>query len=204
MNVLEDCLELELEVGGHGRVLGELQGSVEQHPLDERLRALLMLALYRAGRQADALAVYKVGREYLLDELGIDPGPELRALEHRILAQDPLLELSFGALPATGDATVIRSHVAIPGAELRAGDRHYIIVRPLTTIGRRADRDLVIDDADVSRAHAEIRWTEAGFVLADAGSTNGTFVEQRRIHEHVLSDGDSFTVGSTTIAFRAI
>lgn len=196
--------ELELEVGGHGRVLGELQGAADQHPLNERLRALLMLALYRAGRQADALAAYRVGREHLLDELGIDPGPELRSLEHRILDQDPLLELSFGVLPATGDATIIRSHVAVPGAELRSGDRHYIIVRPITTIGRRADRDLVIDDADVSRAHAEIRWTDAGFVLADSGSTNGTFVEQRRIHEHILTDGSSFTVGSTVVEFRAI
>ena len=204
MTTLETCLSLELELGGHGKVVGELQGLVDMYPLNERLRSILMLALYRSGRQADALAVYQNGREHLLDELGIDPGPELRSLEHRILAQDRTLDFASVAIPAPGDATVVRSHVGIPTAELEVAGHITLIVRPITTIGRRADRDLVVDDPDVSRAHAEIRWTPEGFVLCDTGSTNGTFVDGARVREHLLTDEADFTVGSTVVSFRRL
>jgi DNA-binding SARP family transcriptional activator len=73
---------------------------VVAHPLRERLRAQLMLALYRAGRQAEALHVYQEGRQALADELGLDPGPALRELERKILTQDPALAFST-TRPAT-------------------------------------------------------------------------------------------------------
>ena len=71
--------------------IGELEALVAEHPTRERLRGLLMLALYRAGRQADALEAYREAREVLLDELGLEPGPELRELEQAILRQDEAL-----------------------------------------------------------------------------------------------------------------
>ena len=74
-----------------GRRLAELEHLVRAHPLDERLWAQLMLALYRSGRQADALGAYQQARRHLVDELGIEPGPELADLEHRILGHDPTL-----------------------------------------------------------------------------------------------------------------
>ena len=88
---LELRIEAELALGHHARVIGELQSLVGEHPLRERLWAQLMTALYRDGRQADALAAYRAARERLTGEIGIEPGPELRALEARVLAQDPAL-----------------------------------------------------------------------------------------------------------------
>src|SRR5439155_22769193 len=80
--------------GGHADLVGELEALVVDHPLREQLRAQLMLALYRSGRQAEALAAYQSARRVLVDELGIEPGRSLRAVEKAILAQDPSLDLA--------------------------------------------------------------------------------------------------------------
>jgi DNA-binding SARP family transcriptional activator len=88
---LEDCIDAELELGRDGELVGELEQLVEQQPLRERFRAQLMRALYRAGRQADALAAYQNAREELIEELGLEPGEELRGLQQAILRQDPSL-----------------------------------------------------------------------------------------------------------------
>ena len=85
----EARLDAELALGEAARVVPELQALVAQHPLREHLRGQLMLALYGAGRQAEALAVYREGRARLVADLGIEPGPELRAIERAILAHDP-------------------------------------------------------------------------------------------------------------------
>jgi YVTN family beta-propeller protein len=89
--VLRERVEADLAVGRHLDVAPELEALVADHPLDEGLRRQLMLALYRAGRQADALAAYREGRRMLADELGLEPAGELRELERRILAHDPEL-----------------------------------------------------------------------------------------------------------------
>ncbi len=86
MTVLEDCIGLELRLGRHHELIAELTGLVDEHPLRERLRGQLMLALYRSGRGPDALAVYRGGRRQLVDQLGLEPGPALRELESAILA----------------------------------------------------------------------------------------------------------------------
>jgi DNA-binding SARP family transcriptional activator len=88
---LEDCIDAELELGRDGELVGELESLVEQHPLRERFRAQLMRALYRAGRQADALAAFQSARQVLTEELGLEPGEELRKLQQAILQQDPAL-----------------------------------------------------------------------------------------------------------------
>ncbi|MCY0944325.1 AfsR/SARP family transcriptional regulator [Streptomyces antarcticus] len=86
LTATETRIELELDLGRHHQLVGEIQLLVRVHPLRERLRGQLMLALYRSGRQAEALESYRVGRELLVEELGLEPGGELRALESAILA----------------------------------------------------------------------------------------------------------------------
>jgi peptide/nickel transport system substrate-binding protein len=88
---VEERIEAELEVGRHAALVPELEALVTEHPLRERLRGLLMIALYRAGRQAEALNAYRDGRRELLDELGLEPAPELQDLERAILTHDPAL-----------------------------------------------------------------------------------------------------------------
>lgn len=100
---LEAVLAAELELGRHADVVAELDSVVAEQPLRERLRRLLMLALYRSGRQACALAVFREGRARLVEELGIEPGFELRELHAAILRQDPALALAL-ALGRPDDA----------------------------------------------------------------------------------------------------
>ena len=88
---LERRLDAELALGRHGTLVPELESLVSAHPLRERFRAQLMLALYRSNRQADALAAYRSARDELVDALGIEPGAELRDLEQAILRQDDAL-----------------------------------------------------------------------------------------------------------------
>lgn len=89
---LEERIEADLAGGRHAALVGELEALVREHPLRERLRAQLMLALYRAGRQAEALDAYQDARQALVEELGIEPGRSLRELQQAILQQDPALE----------------------------------------------------------------------------------------------------------------
>jgi predicted ATPase/DNA-binding SARP family transcriptional activator len=88
---IETRAEADLVLGRHGELAGELEALCRRYPLRERLWELLILALYRAGRQAEALRAYTEARDGLVNELGIDPGPALRGLQSRILAQDPSL-----------------------------------------------------------------------------------------------------------------
>jgi len=88
---VEGRIDADLELGRHAELVGELEGLVREHPLRERLRAQLMLALYRCGRQAEALGVYRDARVLLVSELGLEPGPPLRELEAKILDHSPEL-----------------------------------------------------------------------------------------------------------------
>src|SRR5438046_5082434 len=89
LTALMDRIDCDLALGRHEEVLGELHVLVGEHPLRERLRAQLMLALYRADRQAEALDAYQQAREVLVEELGLEPSPALQRLQKGILAQDP-------------------------------------------------------------------------------------------------------------------
>ena len=100
---IEARVDADLECGRTAELVGELEGLVQEHPTRERLRRQLMLALYRAGRQADALDAYAAARTALVEELGIDPGPELQDLQRAILKQDESL-----AAPALVAAPTVR------------------------------------------------------------------------------------------------
>src|SRR4051812_4762650 len=110
-SAIEERVAAELALGRHAALVPELEALVEAYPLRERLRAQLMLALYRAGRQADALAAYRAGRVRLVEDLGLNPGPELVALETAILRHDPALDLPA---PASRPAARRRRRLAAP------------------------------------------------------------------------------------------
>jgi DNA-binding SARP family transcriptional activator/DNA-binding CsgD family transcriptional regulator len=94
VGALELLIEARLALGGHGEVVAQLEPLIRQHPYRERLRAQMMVALYRCDRQADALQAYQDARRALVEELGIEPGDRLRELERAILAQDPELRVT--------------------------------------------------------------------------------------------------------------
>ena len=127
---LERRIDADLALGGHAELVPELDGLVREHPLREHLRGQLMLALYRCGRQADALDVYRQGRHLLSDQLGLEPGEELRGLERAILAQDESLAAPARAVAAPAAAAARR-----PKAWLLAAALGVVLVAGATAAG---------------------------------------------------------------------
>jgi DNA-binding SARP family transcriptional activator len=132
VTALEERIEAELELGRHAELVAELEPLVAGHPLRERLRRQLMLALYRSGRQAEALDVYQSARRILVAELGIEPGRGLQWLEQAILSHDPELEPSPPTATERTAASVIfadlgssRETEADPEAERAFLERIY-------------------------------------------------------------------------------
>jgi YVTN family beta-propeller protein len=115
---IEYRLEAELELGLEAEVVPEIEALVREHPLRERLRGLQMLALYRVGRQADALAAYQAARRTLVEELGLEPGQELRRLEAEILRHDPVLARRGAAeiVPVASRRPIARRRLAAAAA----------------------------------------------------------------------------------------
>jgi DNA-binding SARP family transcriptional activator len=131
---LEQRIEAELALGRHAEVTAELEQLVAEHPLRERPRGHLMLALYRSGRQAEALAVYREAREKLVGEFGLEPSAGLRELERAILAQDPALD------PVDLSPVPERAVLLVPSAEDRLN--HLLaIAEPLAAL---PGRELII------------------------------------------------------------
>src|SRR4029450_1292419 len=106
---MEDGIRAELARGEHARLVGELESLVAEQPLRERPQALLMRALYGAGRQAEALAVYQRARQVLAEQAGLDPGPERRSLQQAVLAHAPPLAAPTQAPGATRAAPPVPS-----------------------------------------------------------------------------------------------
>jgi DNA-binding SARP family transcriptional activator len=130
---LEDRIDAELALGRHGDLVGELEALIAESPLRERPRGQLMLALYRAGRQAEALDAYQAARRALVEELGIDPSPALQRLEKAILVQDAGLELEPPTeveRPAAKSGALERSILVLP-LEAGALDRLLAVAEPL-------------------------------------------------------------------------
>ncbi|WP_200258615.1 BTAD domain-containing putative transcriptional regulator [Streptomyces sp. HSG2] len=128
LQLLENCLEMDLEQGAHTEAVSELTALTAGHPLRERLRESLMLALYRSGRQAEALAVYADTRRLLSEELGVEPGPGLRELQQRVLRADPALSEppSPGPEPAAAPVRPAQLPASVPDFTGRSGLVHEL------------------------------------------------------------------------------
>jgi DNA-binding SARP family transcriptional activator len=147
---LEKRIEADLNMGRHADLAGELRDLVREHPLRERLRGQLMLALYRSGRQAEALEAYQAARRTLVDELGIDPSPRLQELERSILRQDPALELKSTARAARS--------ILVAAHQDHGFDALLVLAEPLA---RRPVRDVIL-----AQIVARDQFAEANHALA--------------------------------------
>lgn len=160
---LEQRIEADLELGRSAELVGELEQLVADHPLRERLRAALMRALYGAGRQAEALDVYRRTRALLRDELGLDPSPALQELEQAILRQDPALTVT--------DRPLRRRAIVVVASGAEGLDQVLTLVEPLA---RQPARELILtrllsDGADLAAATAML--AERRAALGGRGTT---------------------------------
>ncbi len=138
---LERRIEAELTLGRSAELVGELEGLVAKHPLRERLCELLMLALYRSGRQADALEAYRATRRLLVDELGIDPGETLQELERAILRHDPALDRDAAREPSPGSEPAPERSIVVLPLDEEFLDALLAVAEPLAT---RPPRELIV------------------------------------------------------------
>jgi DNA-binding SARP family transcriptional activator len=172
---LEQRIDADLALGGHARLIGELEQFVAEYPLRERFRAQLMLALYRSGRQAEALDVYRRTREALVAEFGIEPTSALRELERAILTQAPSLDLEHTAPrpTAAGSILVLPSTAAeLDGLLALAEPLASRAIRELIVARLLADADEVADETSTlsaRRASISVPSRVAAFTSRDAG-----------------------------------
>ncbi|SDL13482.1 AfsR/SARP family transcriptional regulator [Streptomyces indicus] len=167
LQLLEARLDMDLEQGCHAEAVSELTALTAAHPLRERLRELLMLALYRSGRQAEALAVYDDTRRLLTEELGVDPRPDLTELHRRILQADPALAepeaplaepaaapVRPAQLPATvADFTGRGAFVSELGDVLASAEGQVMAVSAVAGIGGVGKTTLAVHVAHAARVH---------------------------------------------------
>jgi pSer/pThr/pTyr-binding forkhead associated (FHA) protein len=201
--------EAEIACGRPHVVISDLEPLTVEHPYREPLWAQLITAYYLADRQSDALDTYHRLKTALADELGIDPGAALRDLHERILRQEAL-DVRRAARTAAEETIIALEHDTRPptggaaAALLDADGRLYPLAGAATRIGRSPDNDIVVADAKVSRHHAVINDTGAGFVITDLGSANGVHVGGQRIRANaVLNDGHDIRIGDCRFTFHA-
>ncbi|WP_030870546.1 AfsR/SARP family transcriptional regulator [Streptomyces sp. NRRL S-37] len=166
LQLLESRLDMDLEQGCHAEAVSELTALTATHPLREKLRELLMLALYRSGRQAEALAAYADTRRLLADELGVDPRPDLQVLQRRILQADPGLAEPSSPLPpepaaapdppaqlpaVVADFTGRASFVTEVGDVLASAEGRVVAVSALAGIGGVGKTTLAVHVAHQAR-----------------------------------------------------
>ncbi|MDT5112200.1 MAG: family transcriptional regulator, regulator of embCAB operon [Mycobacterium sp.] len=189
--------ESEIACGRGSSVISALEGLVAEHPYREPLWAQLIIAYYIAERQSDALDAYRRLKTALSEDLGIDPGPTVRGLHGRILRQE-VLDVRRAAITAAastlGRRTTATGRAAVARLHALSG-QVYPLTGAATRIGRFADNDVVLDDAEVSRHHAVVSDTGTGFVITDLRSANGVHVQDRRIRGSVaLADRDRIRI----------
>jgi SARP family transcriptional regulator, regulator of embCAB operon len=200
--------EAEIACGRGYAVIGELESLTVEHPYREPLWAQLITAYYLSDRQSEALDAYQRLKGTLAEDLGIDPGPTVRALHERILRQEPLDVKK--AAKTTAVHTVhnfglrTSANTSHAQANLRSAAGHAFPLRAAATrIGRLDDNDIVLDDANVSRHHAVIIDTGTSFVITDLRSANGVDVGGQRIRgTATLADGDRIRICDHEFTFE--
>jgi DNA-binding SARP family transcriptional activator len=200
--------EAEIACGRAYSVINELEALTGEHPYREPLWAQLITAYYLAQRQSDALDAYRRLGTALDEDLGVDPSPAVQALHVQILRQEPLDAAKAVQLHAEATIEAIHGQLTnsteLPnGPVLRGANGCVHPLRAMSTrIGRSPDNNIVLADAKVSRHHAAIIETGSGFVIADLNSTNGVYVQDRRIHPSAaLSSGDLIRIGDEEFTF---
>ena len=217
---VEERIDCKLALGRHRDALAELEPIVAAHPLRERPRAQLMLALYGSGRQADALAVYREGRQLLVDELGLEPSDELRQLERRILDHDPTLlparprdepesrlprarKLSRKALLAVVALAAIAAGLVLAFA---SGGRSAVAVAPNSVAEIDLKTNRVVSDTDVGNGPALIIAGPEGVWVSAFGDAIVQRIDERthRVVRTIATDpratGLTFAFGSVWAA----
>ena len=200
--------EAEIACGRADTVIVRLEALAAEHPFREPLWAQLITAYYVIERQSDALDAYRRLKANLAENLGIDPGPTVRALHERILRQEPLDTKRTAQTTAMNSVVDLSPHTGtVAGrsavAELRGRNGKRYRLQASTRIGRRTDNDIVLDDDDVSRYHAVVIDTGSSYVISDLRSTNGVQVQGRRIRSTAtLTDGDHIRIGGHEFTFE--
>ncbi|MBY0288560.1 MAG: FHA domain-containing protein [Mycobacteriaceae bacterium] len=198
----------EIACGRAYTVISELESLTVEHPYREPLWAQLITAFYAAERQSEALDAYQRLKTTLAEDLGIDPGPTVRALHEKILRQEPLDVKQAAKTTAVHQVNDIEMRTAVNAtaalATLRsAAGRAYRLTATATRIGRLADNDIVLDDNNVSRHHAVIIDTGTSFVITDVRSANGIDVRGERIRgTATLGDGDTIRICDHEFTFE--
>jgi DNA-binding SARP family transcriptional activator/DNA-binding beta-propeller fold protein YncE len=209
LQTLEDRIDADLALGSHDALVGELRELVDRYPLRERLRGQLMAALYRCGRQAEALEVYRDARRVLLDELGVEPGPALRKLEQAILRQDPALGVPAPP-PAPLTERVRRRWLLLVGSAVLAsivlgvvlvfessGGAKEVAVKPHSVAVIDPSRNALVDDIAVGAYPGPLA-ADDGFIYVcniGDGTVSRIFARTRKYF-----DTGSFSRASDLIA----
>jgi DNA-binding SARP family transcriptional activator len=181
---LERRIEADLALGRHAEAAAELEQLVAEHPLREGLRGQLMLALYRSGRQADALDVYRDAREKLVEEFGLEPSAALRELERAILAQDRALDPAY--VPAAPERAVL----VLPSARDRL-DRLLAIAEPLAALpGRELILARLVADEGALRPELEALNARRAALATGARTAAFTTLEAGRDASRLASAHD--------------
>jgi DNA-binding SARP family transcriptional activator/tetratricopeptide (TPR) repeat protein len=163
LTAVEKRIEADLALGRHRDLIGELERLAAEHPLREGVHGLLMLALYRSGRQAEALRVYADLRSTLVDQMGVDPGPSLQQLEELILRQDPILDLE-----------VVTPSEPVTDEERWIPEERRIVTVLAVDVAMTSDKGDA-PDAEVSQRVLERYFRRATAVVAGhGGSVEGT------------------------------
>jgi DNA-binding SARP family transcriptional activator len=178
---LEQRIDAELELGRHADLVAELEQLVREQPLRERLRAQLMLALYRSGRQAEAHDVYRQTRQTLTDELGIEPSPSLQELERGILRHDPELLPDVTAAPAQGAVMIVGDALRPLDPLLAIAEplrRELIIVRLLELAGDLSPATASLAEARLALQERGVSARVAAFVAGNPGDEAARFAAE--------------------------
>ncbi|MFI0907149.1 BTAD domain-containing putative transcriptional regulator [Streptomyces sioyaensis] len=211
LSLTETRLELDLEAGYHAEAVSELTALTAAHPLRERLRELLMLALYRSGRQAEALAVYADTRRLLADELGVDPCASLSDLQQRILRADTDLDAPPVVIegPDAPDQVVVRpqqlpasvadftgrsAFVTELGQQLATAEGSVMAVSALTGIGGVGKTTLAVHVAHAAREHFPdgqlyVDLQGAGHTPSEPEAVLGAFLRALGTPDSAIPDG---------------